>query len=255
MCLSAEADLVAGVVVGVIAVDGLRHVRRRAELPLAAIPLALAGHQLVETLVWLGLEGKVDPSLWRPAMYGYLVIAFGLLPVLVPAAVGALEPLETRRRMEWFTVVGIVVSFWLMYAVARGPVVATIEDRHIDYFVPLWHGGVVVALYVVAVCGSLLVSRYRHVRWFGVANLVAAALLAWLSKSSFISLWCVWAAITSVVIVIHLRRGDGSAGGSETLYPDAIGGEAAGDEQIGGAVGEPGRSAHIRRHLWKQGTR
>ena len=120
MCLSAEADLVAGVVVGVIAVDGLRHVRRRSELPLASIPLALAGHQLVESLVWLGLKGKVDPSLWRPALYGYLVLAFGLLPVLVPVAVGALEPPEARRRMEWFTVVGIVVSFWLMYAVVKG---------------------------------------------------------------------------------------------------------------------------------------
>ncbi len=255
MCLSAEADLVAGVVVGVVAVDGLRHVRRPAELPMASIPLALAGHQLVETLVWLGLEGKVDPSVWRPAMYGYLVIAFGLLPVLVPAAVGALEPPEARRRMEWFTVVGVVVSFWLMYAVVKGPVVATIQDRHIDYFVDLWHGGVVVALYVVAVCGSLLMSRHRQVRWFGAANLVAAAFLAWLSKSSFISLWCVWAAITSVAIVVHLRHADGSAGGPETLHPDVVGGEAAGEEQVGGGVGEPGRTAHVRRYLWKQGIR
>jgi hypothetical protein len=250
MCLSAEADLVAGVVVGVVAVDGLRHVRRRAELPLASIPLALAGHQLVESLVWLGLEGNMDASVWRPAMYAYLVIAFGLLPVLVPAAVGALEPPATRRRMEWFTVVGIVVSFWLMYAVVKGPVVATIQDRHIDYFVDLWRGGVVVALYVVAVCGSLLVSRHRHVRWFGAANLVAAAVLAWLSESSFISLWCVWAAITSVAIVVHLRQAGGtSAGRSEALDPDAVGGESAGDEQIGGGVGEPGRSAHVRRHI------
>lgn len=251
MCLSAEADLAAGIVVGVIAVDGFRHVRRSAELPLACLPLVLAGHQLVEAAVWLGLGGKIDPSVWRPALYAYLVLAFGVLPVLVPVAVGALEPPAVRRRMEWFTVVGVVVSIWLMYAVAKGPVVATIQHRHIDYFVDLWRGGVVVALYVVAVCGPLLLSRYRQVRWFGAANLVAAAFLAWLSKSSFISLWCVWAAITSVAIVVHLRRGDESAGGTEALDPDVIGGNAAGEEQVGGGVGEPRRTAYIRRHIRK----
>ena len=93
----------------------------------------------------------------------------------------------------------------LTYAVVRGPVRASIQGHHIAYDVDLWYGGLIVALYVVAVCGSLLMSKRSHVRWFGVANLLAACLLAWLSQSAFISLWCVWAAVTSVAVAVHLR--------------------------------------------------
>ncbi|MEA2705139.1 MAG: hypothetical protein QOD63_3084 [Actinomycetota bacterium] len=273
MCFSAEADLVAGVVVGAVALDGLRHVHQPAELSLAAVPLALAGHQLIEALVWLGLTGHVSRSVWEPALYAYLVIAFGLLPVLVPIAVAELEPPGDRHRMRGFVLVGATVSFLLMSAVVRGPVVATIQGHHIGYFVDLWHGGVIVAMYVVAVCGPSLASRHRNLRWFGLANLTAAVLLAWISKSSFISLWCVWAAVTSILMVAHLRRTDlrsadlrgagevgsavpeTSAGGAEALHPDATGGDPGGHEQVGGGVGEPGRPAHVRRHIWHQGIR
>ena len=103
---------------------------------------------------------------------------------------------------------GAAVAGVLMYAVVRGPVDAHIRNLHIEYSVDLWSGGVLVALYVVATCGPTLLSRYRHVRWFGMANIVAAAGLAWLMESAFISLWCLWAAVASVAIVVHLRLAD-----------------------------------------------
>lgn len=61
------------------------------------------------------------------------------------------------------------------------------------------------ALYVLATCGSLLASARRHVRAWGAINLVAVAVLAWVNQTGFISLWCVWAAITSIAIAAHLR--------------------------------------------------
>jgi hypothetical protein len=206
MCFAPEADLVTGVAVGVVAIDALRNVERRAELPLATIPLVLAGHAVIESVVWLGLEGPVREAEWRAALWLYLVIAFSVLPVLVPIAVGALEPVTRRRQVGIFTAVGAVVSTVLTYAIVRGPVDATIEGHHIRYEVDLWHGGLIVGLYLLATCGSLLWSSQRHVRWFGVASLVAAGVLLWFDKSAFVSLWCAWAAITSVAICIHLRH-------------------------------------------------
>ena len=206
MCFAPEADLVTGVAVGVVAIDALRNVERRAELPLATIPVVLAGHALIESVVWLGLEGHVQEAVWRTALWLYLVIAFSVLPVLVPVAVGALEPVTRRRQVAIFTAVGALVSTVLTYAIVRGPIDATIEGHHIRYEVDLWHGGLIVGLYLVATCGSLLWSSQRHVRWFGVASLVAAGVLLWFDKSAFVSLWCAWAAITSVAICIHLRH-------------------------------------------------
>jgi hypothetical protein len=185
--------------------DAVGHVRRRAEWPLVAIPLLLAGHQLVEVLIWRGLQGRVRDAVWRPALWVYLVIAFAVLPVLVPVAVGALEPEPNRRRVGVFAVVGGVVSVVLTYALLRGPVTASIRGHHIDYRVDVWHGGLIVTLYVLATCGSLLVSKHNHVRWFGGVNIVAACLLAWLNQRGFISLWCAWAAVTSIAVAVHLR--------------------------------------------------
>ncbi len=206
MCFSAEVDLVAGLVIGGIGIDALRHVRRPAEKLLAAVPVVLGAHQLIEAFVWWGLDDRVPDPVWRPALWLYVTIAFAVLPVLVPVAVGALEPATNRRRVAVFTAVGVGVALVLMYAVVRGPVEAHIEGRHIAYHVDLWGGGLIVALYVMATCGSMLVSKHTHVRWFGAANLVAVALLAWLSKNGLISLWCLWAAVTSVAIAVHLRH-------------------------------------------------
>lgn len=210
MCFSAEADLVAGVVVGAIGVDALRHVHHRGEWSLAAVPVVLAAHQLIESFVWWGLEDRVPYAVGRTALWLYLAIAFGVVPVLVPVAVRALEPASSERRLRIFIALGAAVAIVLMYAVVRGPVEASIKGHHVDYRVDLWHGGSLVVLYVVATCGSMLMSRHPHVRWFGAGNLVAAALLAWLSQSAFISLWCLWAALTSGAIAVHLRYAEGT---------------------------------------------
>lgn len=134
MCFAAEVDLVAGLAVGAIGIDAVRHVRRSADLPLALLPVVLT------------------------------------------------------------------------YAVVRGPVHAEIEGHHLAYSVDVWQGGMIVALYVMATCGSMLISSHEHVRWFGSVNLVVVVLLVWLDQSAFISLWCVWAAVTSVAIAVHLRQ-------------------------------------------------
>jgi hypothetical protein len=167
---------------------------------------------LIEAVVWWALEREPPHEVWHPAAWLYLAIAFGVVPVLVPLAVGTLEPRANRRRVVVLTTIGITVAVALMASVIRGPIVARVEGHHIDYRVDLWHGGVIVLLYVVATCGSLLLSDHQHVRWFGAANLVAAVALAWLAQSAFISLWCAWAAVTSVAIAVHLRY---AAGGAE----------------------------------------
>lgn len=205
MCFSPEADAVAGMVIGVVAIDTLRHVRRPAQLPLALLPLVFAVHQLVEAFAWLALQGRVPEIVGQRAEWLYLAIAFGVLPVLVPVAVDALEPVAHRRRMGIFVGIGALVAVDLMYEVVRGPIDATIRVHYIAYDVDLGHGEGLAVLYVLATCGSMLLSAHRHVQAYGVINLGAVLLLAWLNEAAFISLWCLWAAVTSVAIAVHLR--------------------------------------------------
>ena len=82
---------------------------------------------------------------------------------------------------------------------------AKLGAHHIAYSIGLHHGILVIGLYIVATCGSLLASRVRNVVRFGVANLVAVVFLARLSTDGFASLWCFYAALASGVIALHLR--------------------------------------------------
>jgi energy-converting hydrogenase Eha subunit A len=198
---------VGGIVVSAIGVDAYRHLRgRNNHLLLATLPLLLGAHQLVEAFVWWGVEGSVPHDVGRVALWIYLLIAFVVLPIFVPFAVLALEPTAERRwRMAPLAALGAGVSTVLFASMLRNPIDVAERPYHLSYSVTISHGGVVVALYVAAVCGALLFSGYKHVEIFGLANLVAVALLAWLTIDGFASLWCGYAALSAGAIALHMR--------------------------------------------------
>ncbi len=207
MCFSPGADLVAGVVVTAVGVDTVRHAGHRREGPLAVLPLVFGIHQLIEVPVWWGADGGAANDLAGGAAWLYLAIAFGLLPWAVPLAVRHLEP--DRRRRTWMTLlaaIGLAVAIALMVPTAAGPITVTDMGNHLNYSVPLSYGGQLTALYVVATCGAMLLSTDRAVAVYGAVNLAVVASLAVLLATGVISLWCVWAAVSSVAIAIHLRR-------------------------------------------------
>ena len=207
MCFSPQADVAGGVLICAIGIDAVRHIRQRREfIALAWIPVLLGAHQFIEALVWLWLQGHVPRGIGHVALWAYLLIAFVVLPVFIPVAVIALEP--TRRRnqmMAPFALIGTVVAVILFAAMVRGPVSVTLAPYHLSYSIRLPDGFLIVALYVVAVCGPLLVSGYRNVVLFGVINLVAVVVIARLTISGFASVWCGWAAISSAAITLHCR--------------------------------------------------
>jgi hypothetical protein len=207
VCFAPQADVVGGLVVGAIGVDAFRHLRgRNSHLLLAGLPLLLGAHQLDEAFVWWGLEGHVPHAVGRVALWIYLLIAFVVVPTFVPISVLALESTAQRRRsMMPFVVLGVAVSAVLLAAMLRGPIGVTEHPYHLAYSINISHGGLVIALYVVATCGALLFSGYRHIEIFGVANLIAVALLAWLTIDGFASLWCAYAALAAGAIALHMR--------------------------------------------------
>jgi hypothetical protein len=207
MCFSPEADIGGGLLICAIGVDAVRHIGQRREfIALAWIPVLLGAHQFIEALVWLWLQGHVPRGIGHVALWAYLLIAFVVLPVFVPLAVIALEPTRRRKQlMAPFALLGAVIAVILFAAMVRGPVGVKLAPYHLSYSIRLSDGLLIVALYVVAVCGPLLVSGYRNVALFGLVNLVAVIIIARLTISGFASVWCGWAAITSAAITLHCR--------------------------------------------------
>jgi len=98
-----------------------------------------------------------------------------------------------------------VIAVVLFAAMVRGPVGVTLAPYHLSYGLRVSEGLWIVALYVVAVCGPLLMSGHRNVVIFGAANLVAVIVIARLTISGFASVWCGWAAVSSAAITLHCR--------------------------------------------------
>jgi len=207
VCFSPEGDLVGGLVVTTIGVDACRHLRGRNNyLLLAATPVVLGAHQIDESLVWWGLQGHVPHLAGRIAMWIYLIIAFVVVPILVPLAIMRLEPTRRRRWMiAPFVLLGTAVAVVLLITTLQDHVTVTLGSYHLAYTIGLKHGLLVIGLYIVATCGSLLASGYRDILIFGVANLVAVVILARLTADGFASLWCFYAALASGAITLHMR--------------------------------------------------
>lgn len=206
MCFSLEADLVVGIALLPVAAVSLREVRKLRELPFAALPLLFALHQLVEAVVWAGAQGDVSPGVAEAAALVYLIYAFPVLPILLPVAVLLLEPRGSRLRVAPFVALGAVVASYFAVAVLTGPIEVVVHPyalayvAHIDDAV-LWTG-----LYIVAVIGPPLLSGYRSLVVFGVVNLVGLTVAGLAYREGFASLWCIWAAMSSVLILVHMLR-------------------------------------------------
>jgi len=160
VCFSPQGDLAGGLVVTTIGIDACRHLRGRSNyLLLAATPLVLGAHQIDESLVWFSLQNHIPHLAGRIGMWIYLVIAFVVVPILVPLAI---LRLQTTRRRQWviapFVVLGTGVAVVLLDTMLRGPVTVRLGSYHLAYSIGLKHGIIVIGLYIVATCGSLLFS-------------------------------------------------------------------------------------------------
>jgi hypothetical protein len=207
MCFSPQADFTAGVVVAGVGGETLRRVRVRRELIVGALPLLFGLHQLVEGFVWLGLRGQISPELGDTAKETYIVFAQAILPALVPLGFTLLEPDRPRARWMWPLVcLGLLLGAYLLSQVTAYPVGAQQQARCIDYITHTPNDLLLGVLYVIVTCGPALMSTRRHLRWFGAASVVGAIAVALVREDELTSLWCVYVALVSVLILEHFRR-------------------------------------------------
>jgi hypothetical protein len=206
MCFSMTADIVAGAALVPVAAVSLGLVRAAREIPLAALPAVLALHQLIESLVWAHDDGHVSAGVAHAAALAYVAIALPLLPTYVPLAVALVEPPGARRRAVPFLLLGLVVTAYFSWALATRPLHVTVHPHAIGYGIGLTNGVWWAIAYVVAVVGTAVLSGYRSIIVFGVANLVGLTVVAIAYTQAFASLWCVYAAVTSVLVVVHMVR-------------------------------------------------
>ncbi|MFF2579324.1 DUF6629 family protein [Streptomyces goshikiensis] len=206
MCWSATADLAAGTVITAVGVVCVLRVRRARDLPVAALPVLLGAHQLVEAAVWNAGGGC------GPASTAWAVIALPVLPVWVAFGV-LLAAAPGARRVLWGSAAaGLATAAVLAYCLATRPVDAEVRGHTIGYGVAVPYAPLVVAGYLFATLGALLLSGDRGLRLLGAVLAAGAAVCAALWRLEFASTWCAFAAAASVLVLGWVRRGPGGPG-------------------------------------------
>jgi hypothetical protein len=207
VCFSATANFVGSGVLGAVGVVTLTKVKHRRELLFASLPTLFAVHQFTEGFVWLGLDGILSPAVAHDMGAAFMLYAQGLLPFLVPLSVMLFEPdLKSRRRMLPFVVLGLATTLYALWALTTYPFQVYIKGNSIVYSDSGTGNIAMGVLYIVTTCGSLFMSKIRLMVIFGAVNLtILVAVLAFKSYA-YTSLWCAYAAVASVIILIYFWR-------------------------------------------------
>jgi hypothetical protein len=210
MCFSAAANFVGSAALAAIGVVTLTKVKHRRELLFAALPTLFAIHQFIEGFVWLGLDGTLSPAVAHDMGAAFMLYAQGLLPFLLPLSVSLFESdLNSRRRMLPFLVLGGATTLYILWALTAYPLQVYIRGDSIVYINQATNNTAVAVLYVIATCGSLFFSKVRAMIIFGAANLAILLLVMEFKRYAFTSLWCAYAAIASLIILVYFWRSSG----------------------------------------------
>ncbi|MGX1372002.1 hypothetical protein RKD19_007361 [Streptomyces canus] len=139
MCWSATADLVAGAAITSVGAACVIRTRRAGDLPLAALPLLLGVHQLVEAAIWHTGGGT------GAATVTWAVIALPVLALWVPVGVWCAAPRRVGRRVAALVAVGALTTAFLAHGLATRPVRAEIRGHTMAYVIGLPQAELLVA--------------------------------------------------------------------------------------------------------------
>ena len=205
MCFSATASFTAGALLIGLGSITVRLAASAHERPFAAIPLLFGIQQLIEGGLWLSLQGGTG-ALHASLTFAYALFSHILWPAYIPLAVLLLEKVGWRRgALGALAGTGIALSAWLLGAIVADGIDSHAVGKHIEYDTGhvFSHGTAMV--YGLATVVSLLISSSPTVRLFGALSLVSGVAAYWLYSTWFVSVWCYFAALLSVVVLLHFK--------------------------------------------------
>jgi len=186
MCFSATASFTAGTALTAVGGMTVHKSRGWVELPIALVPLLFGIQQLTEGALWLSLRRTTGRS------------------IFIPFAILLVETSRRRRKaLGVFQVLGVGVGVYLLFFLVRFPVTAHVHGRSIFYDSRHFYILGVLVIYLLATCASGMFSSHRCINAFGALAFVLAIAAYQVSVTTFVSVWCFFAALLSLLIYAH----------------------------------------------------
>ena len=203
MCFSATASITAGAALTAVGGLTVHKSQGKLELPLAMVPLLFGIQQLTEGVVWISITHDLQ-ALKTVATYVYSMFSHVLWPIFVPFAILLVETSRWRKTaLGVFQALGLTVGLYLLYFLFRFPVAAHVHGRSITYDSRHFYIIGVIVVYLLATCVSGLFSAHRCINVFGVLAFILAIVAYQVSVTTFVSVWCFYAAILSLLVFAH----------------------------------------------------
>ncbi len=203
MCFSAEASFGASVVITTIGIITLKKAEKTPLRLLALIPVFFGIQQFLEGIVWLGIQYESFSAFRDFSTYGFIFFAWVIWPMYIPFTLWKLETVKLRKKMLLFTgVVGVFVTSVLVYIIFSRGVEAKVEDCSILYEFSFKHhlSWIFGFFYVTATVIPSLISSTGKMWILGLLNFATFFVSKIYYNEHIISVWCFFAAISSVVI-------------------------------------------------------
>ena len=205
MCFSATASFTAGAALTAVGGVTVHKSRGWTELPIALVPLLFGIQQITEGALWLSLRHHL-PLLQTWATYVFSMFSHVLWPIFIPFAILLVETSRRRRKaIGVFQVLGLGVGLYLLVLLIRFPVTAHVLGRSIFYESPHFYILGVLAVYLLATCATGMFSSHRCINAFGALAFVLAIAAYQVSVQTFVSVWCFFAAVLSLLIYAHFN--------------------------------------------------
>lgn len=201
MCFSAEASFGASAAIAVIGAVAIKKAATTPQKVFAMIPVFFAIQQCMEGILWLCLSNPAYEAWAGLATYIFLFFAWIVWPVYIPLSVWLLEAKKGRKQaIGSLMFVGTVVSAILAYRLFFHDVHAEIAGYHIKYVMDReYNFGILMGIaYFVPTVISLYISSRERMMYVATTILLSFIVTMLFFSEHLISVWCFFAAVTSV---------------------------------------------------------
>ena len=218
MCFSAGASFAVGAGLLGPGYYSIKRTESRGMLLFACTPILFSFHQTAEGFLWLSLQNPDFASWYEPALYGYSFISQPIWPIWVPLTMWLMETDQRRKKfLFYFLLLGIAASIYMFYCLITYNISAVAENGHIRYYRDFPNLNIMRPINFVTIAVTPFLSTLRYTKVLAAAMMVSLIVTYFFFTNYLISVWCFFAAILSLLMILVVNANRKSAVKSSPL--------------------------------------
>ncbi len=203
MCFSATASYVASAILLLCGIAALSRAKKN-QLFFASIPILFSIQQFIEGTIWQSLTQGSSATL---AIYAYVCFVAIIWPNWIPYSIYHISNFSEKKKLSISMVAGILTGILSAAYLMAYPPIAIIAENHIRYTsdIPQWLWIPGTFLYLTATVMPFFIPKIPSLSIMGVILAISYVFAFLFYYNYIISIWCFFAAILSVLVILILR--------------------------------------------------